>query len=328
MPASAALDSARRELSSGRDSAAVEILQDWTEENLPTAEEEALLDSLQSLPSGAPSRRGVRLWRAGGDLVGRPSSRLPLLGMFDVSRRLVLLPGSGAQVFGGMEAGTWLDGRRTGAGIDAKADLLAGDSADLREVAVWAGWTNASEVELGFSNRLSFERRGDSWTVTHGPNLVASWRRTRIFGWDVDLEDEHWRISGALRWRQDPQWPDLADGTRHPMDLARAGFQSTTRVEYQIGGRPLVFGPSTDLDGRVMILPDRWGLDSLSPRSSSRRWGMQCNPAVWVKWTPTRGFLLRGELGWSWVFETGGAPLDLSPFLPGPYLRLSSAWRI
>lgn len=321
------MDSARRELSIGRDSAAIEILQDWTEEHMPTPEEEDLLDSLQSL---LPRPAGLRAhpWRVGSDVVVRPDRRMPFLGLVDVSRQVAALPGSGAWLFGGLMGGTWMDGNRLGAGIDARAELLVGDSLDSRKVAVWAGWTDADEMELGLSNDWRFSRGWGSWSLVHGPSLVASWRRTRLLGWTAELTGPRWRLRGALHWRQDPEWPEAQDGAGKSMELARAGFQSTTRMECQWGGGGFSWGPVLDLDGRILILPDRWLPDSVSGRSSSRRRGMECNTAGQVKWKPVGNFLLHSELGWAWTLQEGGAPLDLSPFLDGPYLRISSAWRI
>lgn len=346
-PDSAVLSEAGRRLSDRDTLGAIDLLQGWSEEHLPSPSVTDLLDFLQlpeaksvapsnpdtARPAAIPTRR---LWsvRAQGEF--RADHELPALGGLDLQRGFPLAVKVGfVDVLAGFSAGSWLEDAKPYTDMDLWTGVEFRRPTWDGRVEGWGGWTESDQPEAGISGLLESKGKWRGWEFGQGPMARYSWRRSRFLGWSAQgvrpgalgsLE-----LGGTIRVRQDPVWPVVLDYDSVPVRFARDRAQTTFHAGLVRQGGALRYGPQLDLDGRISFAPDRW-MDSAgftpkwgtkAPRAE-RRAELGCTASGFVRWDPSPAWSAEGALGWTWAAEEGAGGLDLSPFTPGPFLRLSA----
>jgi hypothetical protein len=301
-------------------------LQDRIEDELPTPEEEALMDSLREVLQRRRRATPVPFWWIGLDGQWHPTGNLPPLGVAQASRSVDLPWLEGAVSRAGVLLGAWPAEGWVRADVEGFAEVSNRDTIDFRSARGWIGWTQEGRLELGASNDWLLATGSADPRVRQGPFLQVSWRHPRWFGWRLEVAGEGLRSAATLRWRQEPEWTRLADSSKGGAHLAQSSLQATFRAE-RSSSLPLSVGPVIDLDGRVFLMPDHWSL-ARDVRSSSYRQGIQCDAGAQVVWSSPRGRKAAIESGWSLGAARGGAPVEILPFQSGPYLKVSMSGRI
>ncbi len=345
-PDSAVLSEAGRKLSNRDTLGAIDLLQDWSEKHLVSQNVTDLLDFLQlpeatavsppksdAIKSGASSRR---LWSVRVEGEFQTDTQLPALGMLDLQRRFPLDAKTGStDVLAGLSAGSWLEAAGPYAEMDLRTGIEFHRPTWNGRLEGWGGWTEKNQPEAGISGAWEFGARWCGWDLRQGPMARYSWRRARFLGWMVQgngpVGGGELELDGTLRARQDPAWPAVLDYDTVPVRFARERAQATFHTALTKAYGSVRFGPQLDLDGRISFAPDRWTdsteftpqMGTRLPRSE-RRSELGCTASGFLRWEPSPVWFVEGSFGWTWAAQRVENGLDLSPFIHGPFLRLSA----